>query len=119
MKSALDPRHKNRQKIVQELFAFSFTNQKQVSPNAKLIIKSVDKLDKKIQKGAPSWPLEKINKIDLAILRLATYEIGEEKAPAKVVIDEAVELSKEYGTESTPSFVNGVLGAIVNDSRSK
>jgi transcription antitermination protein NusB len=114
MKSALDPRHKRRREIVKELFAYSFTSQKLVSPDTKLIIKSIEKLDKKIQKGAPSWPIDKINKIDLAILRLATYELMEAKTPPKVVIDEAVELSKEFGSESTPGFVNGVLGAIVN-----
>lgn len=113
MKTARDPRHKKRQKIVKELFAYSFTTQQSISSQTKLIIKNIDELDKNIQAGAPTWPIEKINKIDLAILRLATYELKKTKTPPKVIIDEAIELSKEYGGESTPSFVNGVLGAIV------
>lgn len=62
------------------------------------------------------WPVEKLNRIDLAILRLAIYELGNEKIPPKVVIDEAVELAKEFGSENSSSFVNGVLGTIYKDA---
>lgn len=70
------------------------------------------KIDKIITKAAPAWPIDKINKIDLAILRFAVYELMEKVTPQKVVIDEAVEIAKEYGSESSSSFVNGVLGTI-------
>ena len=57
---------------------------------------------------------DKINKIDLAILRLAVYELLVEKTqPPHVIIDEAIELAKEYGNESSSSFVNGALGNII------
>ena len=59
--------------------------------------------------------LEKINKIDLAILRFAIYEVLKGSAPKKVIIDEAVEIAKEYGSETSSSFVNGVLGAVYSD----
>ncbi len=112
MKSASDPRHKLRRKIVKQLFANEFAKQ-DTSLTARKIISQSVKIDKIITKAAPEWPIEKINKIDLAILRLATWEIMEKKTPAKAVIDEAVELAKEYGSESSPGFVNGVLGTIL------
>ncbi len=70
----------------------------------------------KIAIAAPQFPPEKLNKIDLAILRLGVFElIIEQKEPQKVIIDEAVELGKEFGAENSPKFVNGVLGAILKD----
>ena len=66
------------------------------------------------KRQAPEYPVDKINRIDLAILRLASYELMvEQKEPKNVIIDEAVELAKEYGNESSPGFVNGVLGKII------
>ncbi|SRR5258706_1046119 len=112
MKSASDPRHKLRRKIVKELFANEFAKQMASNTSKKIISQSV-KIDAIIIKAAPEWPIAKINKIDLAILRLATWEIIEKKTPEKAVIDEAVELAKEYGSEASPSFVNGVLGTIL------
>jgi len=112
MKTAKDPRHLKRQEIVKALFAESFTKQDSKPEKAKKVLKMQKELDKKIKVAAPSWPVDKLNKIDLAILRLAIFELEEEKAPPKVVIDEAVELAKEFGGESSPSFVNGVLGTI-------
>ena len=68
-------------------------------------------IDKYIEKAAPEFPVEKINKTDLAILRLAIYEMMiEKKEPTKVIIDEAIELAKEYGGETSPQFINGALG---------
>jgi len=113
MKTASDPRHKTRQKIVKELFANEFAAQES-SPTTKKIVENSRDIDKLIVKAAPEWPIEKINKVDLAILRLAVWELKEKKNPEKVVIDEAVELAKEYGSEGSPPFVNGVLGNIIN-----
>jgi transcription antitermination protein NusB len=113
MKNPLDPRHVKRQKAVENLFKYDFKKQP-VSDFAREIIKVQDKIDKEIEEAAPEFPLSKINKIDLAILRLAIYELlFEKKEPIKVVIDEAIEIGKEYGGETTPSFVNGVLGKIL------
>jgi len=63
------------------------------------------------------WPVDKLNKIDLAILRLAIYELERKKTPPKVIIDEAVELAKEFGGENSPSFINGVLGTIYKEAK--
>lgn len=114
MKTAEDPRHQNRTHLVESLFQFSFDS-KQKSTNIKPIIRSLDKIDKAIEKAAPLWPKDKINRIDLAILRLAVYELLLKEVPEKVVVDEAVELGKEYGSESSPSFINGVLGKVIED----
>lgn len=71
-------------------------------------------LDAYIQKHAPEWPLEQVAIIDRNILRLALYELAmDSRTPFKVPISEAVELGKMFGSDSTPRFVNGVLGALV------
>lgn len=111
MKSASDPRHQHRRDIIKELFATSFSPQ-HTQEATKDVWNSRETLDGEISKAAPAWPIERLNRIDLSILRLATYELSKKNVPAKVVIDEAVELAKEFGAESSPSFINGVLGTI-------
>jgi N utilization substance protein B len=113
MKNPLDPRHKKRQKAVEDLFKIDFKRQT-VGDFAKRIFAKKDLIDKKIAKAAPEYPINKINKVDLAILRLAVYELLVEKTqPPKVIIDEAVELAKEYGGDTSPAFVNGALGKLI------
>jgi len=116
MKSAKDPRHKKRRRIVKQLFAKSFHEQ-QIDDDAQLIADKFELLDQQISTSAPQWPIDKLNKIDLSILRLATWEIMNTDTPPKVVIDEAVELAKEFGGDSSPSFVNGVLGDILKRNK--
>lgn len=117
MKTPLDPRHKKRQKLVQELFKVDFHKQK-VAALAQAILANKEFIDKKVQEAAPEFPISKINKVDLAILRLAVFELlVEKKEPQKVIIDEAIELAKEYGGETSPSFVNGALGNILTHEK--
>ena len=116
MKTAQDPRHKTRQEIVQLLFSYSFTKQNIGNKKAKDIIENIDAIDAKIEDAAPEFPIDKINKVDLAILRLAIYELQFEKStPPKVVVDEAIELGKEFGGDSSPGFINGALGKLLKD----
>ena len=115
MKTATDPRHLRRREAVKVLFAETFTKQPEPPELVVKILEQKDKIDKLIQEAAPQWPLEKLNKIDLAILRLAVYELENDETPPKVVIDEAVELAKEFGSESSSSFINGVLGTIYKE----
>lgn len=77
-------------------------------------------IDKTITKMAPSWPLDQINPVDLAILRISIWEafIGKIN-PEKVVINEAIELGKEMGSLESGSFINGVLGGIINNKKVK
>lgn len=70
-------------------------------------------LDRLIEECAPEWPIDRISKIDLAILRISIYEIVHNKVSPSVAIDEAVELAKEFGGENSSKFVNGVLGSVV------
>ncbi len=114
MKTSTDPRHIKRTRVMQELFAWDFNHQRPFEhPETEQITGKVSGLDKQIAECAPTWPIPKINKIDLAILRQAIYELESGQTPEKVVIDEAVELAKEFGSNSSPSFVNGVLGKII------
>lgn len=72
-----------------------------------------EKLDQFIAEHAPEWPLDQVAIIDRNILRIALWEFAVfEKTPIKVAINEAVELAKVYGSDSTPRFVNGVLGSL-------
>ena len=113
MKNPLDPRHKKRQKTVEDLFNQTFHNQP-LGIETKKILANLEAVDNNIKKAAPEFPIDKINKVDLAILRLAIFELLiEKKEPPKAVIDEAIELAKEYGGETSPSFINGALGNIV------
>jgi N utilization substance protein B len=72
-------------------------------------------LDQFIAEHAPEWPLEQVATIDRNILRIALWEFAVYgKTPIKVVINEAVELAKTYGSDSSPRFVNGVLGSLAS-----
>lgn len=115
MKTSSDPRHQHRILIFQNLFAHTFGNRGQTSTQeSNDIIKNIKKIDTIITKNAPKWPLDKINKIDLSVLRLAIYELYFQKqTPPKVILDEAIEIAKQFGAENSSSFVNGVLGAIL------
>lgn len=117
MQTSTDPRHLKRREAVKTLFAETFSPQPNHSELVQAILDQKEKLDKLIRDAAPQWPIDKLNKIDLAVLRLAVFELENEDTPPKVVIDEAVELAKEFGSESSSSFINGVLGTIYKDGQ--
>lgn len=74
-----------------------------------------EKLDHAIERYAPEWPFDQIAAIDRNILRIATWEFAvSRQTPLKVAINEAVELAKQYGSDSAPRFVNGVLGSLAD-----
>ncbi len=84
---------------------------------SKGVSEKVSELDEAISKHLKGWKMERICKTDLAILRLAIYEIlYRDDIPYKVSVNEAVELAKSFGEDSSPSFINGVLAGIVKDS---
>lgn len=115
MKTPYDPRHIRRERAIKSLFRWSFQSKRKVKNKlVNQILSHQEELDKTISQSAPDWPIEQINRVDLAILRLAIYElIIAKKEPSKVIIDEAVELAKRYGSEKSSSFVNGVLGTVL------
>ena len=80
------------------------------------IEKNKEEITKHIEKHLKAeWKIERISKMDLAILKLAIYEIKYKELPFKVVINEAVELAKKYGEDSSKNFVNGILASIVKE----
>lgn len=82
------------------------------------VMEHIDALNKIIAKAAPEWPVEQINIVDRNILRLGLYEllyVSREEVPPKVAINEAIELAKSFGGESSGRFVNGVLGTVYRE----
>lgn len=114
----MDPRHEKRIKIVQNLFASTYTvakNNYEPNEETKAILDNIAVIDSLISTIAPKYPVDKISKTDLAILRLAIYELNiAPHEPAKVIINEAVELAKQFGGDKSYAFVNAVLGKVVN-----
>ena len=135
MKTKTDPRHAGRKLALTSIFCWLFAEQQgDITANlcnellgepaldldlAHTIIAGVKdfkkEIDEIIEQCAPDWPLDKISKVDLVILRIAIFEILYSKGniPEKVAIDEAVELAKEFGNDTSSKFVNGVLGTVV------
>lgn len=82
------------------------------------ILKKQKDIDKIIEKAAPEWPIDKISIVDRNILRIGLYELlfsDRKEVPAKVAINESIELAKTFGGESSGRFVNGVLGAVYKE----
>lgn len=86
------------------------------------ITKHVDKINELIIKAAPDWPIDQIAKIDKLVLEISIFELlfdSEEEVPPKVSINEAVEIGKQFGSENSSKFINGVLGTIYKDHQEK
>ena len=82
----------------------------------------LEEIDKVIGKAAPEWPLEQIGIIDRNVLRIGLFELlyaKKEEVPPKVAINEAIELAKSFGGESSGRFVNGVLGTVYKELENK
>ena len=133
MKTKTDPRHSARKLALASIFCWIFSDpslneclnlSKDLltgeGPDPHLtqsiidgVQKHSDEIDAIIKKCAPEWPIDKISKVDLVILRIAIFEVMYGNAvPVKVAIDEAVELAKEFGNDTSSKFVNGVLGSV-------
>lgn len=132
-------RHLARSVVLQTLFEWDFNrssnleealkrNTEEFAPGMEIdnfmsdllqgVIDKQEDIDTIIAKAAPDWPLEKISGVDRNILRLGLFELlfGErDQVPAKVAINEAVELAKTYGGDTSSKFINGVLGAVYKE----
>lgn len=141
MKISTDPRHLARILALQGLFTRYFLNnslntgQIPVSELKKIdeidkfdknlfetickgVPESIDTIDQMITKYAPQWPIQQMKLVDLQILRIAIFEgFIAQITPPKVAIDEAIEIAKDFGGESSGKFVNGVLGAIYEERK--
>lgn len=119
MKNKYDPRHLKRITNFQALFAWSCGNVAPVTEDTPEIIKVIPEIDQIISQNAPKWPIDKINRVDLNILRYALWELFYlKKNPEKVIIDEVIEIAKEFGTDTSSSFVNGVIGSALKNNES-
>jgi len=97
-------------------FAPEFNDHSFTEILVKGIVSSIEKIDEIITKYAPEWPLDQITNVDRNILRIGVFElILDLNIPAKVAINESIELAKNFGGESSGRFVNGVLGSIYKD----
>jgi transcription antitermination protein NusB len=126
-------RHKARILALQALFESDCTRhnagtslnrlaEEQALPEASLafarelvngVLANKERIDSLIQAHAPNWPVQQLSPVDRNILRLAIFEISiDNRVPLKAAINEAVELAKTFGSDSSPKFINGVLGAI-------
>lgn len=74
-------------------------------------------IDQRIERLAPNWPIRRQPAVDRSVLRLAVWEMTNTDTPPKVVIDEAIELAKEFSTEQSAAFVNGVLDAVHRENQ--
>ena len=86
------------------------------------VVKHIKELDKVIEKAAPEWPIDQINIVDRNVLRIGLYELlyaDKKEVPSKVAINEAIELAKTFGGESSSKFINGVLGTIYKEINNK
>ncbi len=86
------------------------------------VVQHLPEIDKIIEKAAPEWPIDQINIVDRNVLRIGLYELlYEDKTavPPKVAINEAIELAKNFGGESSGKFINGVLGTVYKELENK
>ena len=103
----------NKEAFFEENHVVDEDEKEYITKNVSGAIENVEEIDKLIEENLKGWTIDRINKVDLAILRLAVYEMNYSKtAPQSVVINEAVELAKKYSSDQGPSFVNGILGKI-------
>ena len=129
-------RREIREQVFKMLFRVEFYNQEEMSEQIALceddacdwkekdrayifekvgnISDKLEEIDAKINEVSEGWKTGRMGKVDLALIRLAVYELlYDEDVPAKVAINEAVELAKQYGTDNSPAFVNGILAKLV------
>ena len=101
-------------------FAPNFKDKDFIENLVRGVIKHIEEIDKYVTKYAPEWPIEQITIVDRNILRIGIYELKfAEEVPSKVAINEAIELGKTFGGESSGKFINGVLGTIYKKMKDK
>lgn len=94
------------------------TDRKYMEDKFNAVEERIDQIDKAIEKAAKGWTLDRMGRVELTIMRLACYEMRyDDDVPVSVAINEAVELSKRYGPEDAPAFINGILAKLVTGDK--
>ena len=89
-----------------------------VAERADKIIELLPQIDAKLDEISKGWKLDRLGKVELAILRLGIFEMNfDEDIPTNVALNEAVELAKTFGGDTSPSFINGVLGKLIEEEK--
>jgi len=102
-----------------EEFAPKLTEQDFAYDTLEGVLKKQNKIKDIIQKFAPQWPIEKIARVDRAILEIGVYEIAfTSDIPPVVAINEAIEIAKHFGDDNSPKFINGVLSSVMKEYKS-
>ena len=102
------------QDVQYDKLALSEKESKEANAKCQDILDNISDLDKAIEKALDNWSINRIGKVELAILRVAVYEIQYDKLEPAIAINEAVEIAKEYGGDKSGAFVNGILAKIAN-----
>ena len=101
---------------IEEQIEFEFTKENKdfMSQGLIGIYKNLLEIDEELEKNLKGWTIRRLNKVDLALLRLAVYESNYTDIPKEVAINECINLAKEYSTDDGPGFINGVLSKVLN-----
>ncbi len=102
------------QDVQYDKLALSEKESKEANAKCQDILNNISEIDKAIEKALDNWSINRIGKVELAILRVAVYEIQYDKLEPAIAINEAVEIAKEYGGDKSGAFVNGILAKIAN-----
>ena len=102
------------QDVQYDKLALSEKESKEANAKCQDILDNISDIDKAIEKALDNWSINRIGKVELAILRVAVYEIQYDKLEPAIAINEAVEIAKEYGGDKSGAFVNGILAKIAN-----
>lgn len=103
----------------EEFAKFSVADKEYIINTLNGCVEKYDDINKIISEHTKKFDIERLFKIDLAIVILATYEMQSESVPASIAINEAVTLAKKYGNDKSPKFVNGILGVIFKETEEK
>lgn len=119
-----DMRHESVERAIEHFYQTLYSEESEVQPKRDLFMEELARgaaehateIDKRIEGKSEHWRLERMPAVDRNILRMAIYELDQQAVPAPVVIDEAIELARQFSTDESLAFINGILDAIHRQS---
>lgn len=108
----------NKLELFVDNFEYSEDESEFILDSSKILIENIDKIDELIESSLNKWSFDRLFKIDLSILRVAVFELLYNRdTPKEIVINEAVEIAKKFGTHDSPKFINGILGTLIRSEK--